>query len=80
MTAPVSSSSPSPSSSPASSNPPLRTGSPRGRRPWTPRGQLIRQAGAFRETLELKVEFPDGRSKAQGLDYGVGPEARRSFS
>jgi thiol-disulfide isomerase/thioredoxin len=30
------------------------------------------KAGTFRETLDLKVEFPDGRSKMQGLGYGVG--------
>ncbi|HKV08837.1 MAG TPA: TlpA disulfide reductase family protein [Thermoanaerobaculia bacterium] len=34
--------------------------------------EAYRKAGPFRESLELKVEFPDGRSKIQGLDYGVG--------
>ncbi|HSK79533.1 MAG TPA: TlpA disulfide reductase family protein [Thermoanaerobaculia bacterium] len=34
--------------------------------------EAYRAAGPFRETLDLKVEFPDGRSKMQGLDYGVG--------
>lgn len=34
--------------------------------------EAYRKAGPFRESLELKVEFPDGRSKIQGLDYGAG--------
>lgn len=34
--------------------------------------EAYREAGPFRESLELQVEFPDGRSKMQGLDYGVG--------
>jgi thiol-disulfide isomerase/thioredoxin len=30
------------------------------------------KAGAFRETFEFVVEFPDGRTESKGNDYGVG--------
>lgn len=39
-----------------------------------------RQAGAFRETFEYTVEFPDGRKETKRNDYGVGQGGAAFFS
>ncbi|HKH46246.1 MAG TPA: TlpA disulfide reductase family protein [Thermoanaerobaculia bacterium] len=39
-----------------------------------------RAAGAFRETLEATLEFPDGRKEPRVLEYGVGPTGGAFFT
>lgn len=39
-----------------------------------------RAAGAFRETLEATLEFPDGRKEPRVQEYGVGPGGEAFFT